>query len=41
VPVPLLLRVLGVGVSPMVDFYCVVHEDKAIDFVAQLGGKAE
>jgi hypothetical protein len=25
----------------MVDFYCVVHEDKAIDFVAQLGGKAE
>jgi hypothetical protein len=39
--VPLLLRGLGVGVSPVVDLQDAVREDEVVDFVAQLGGKAE
>jgi hypothetical protein len=39
--VPVLLCRLRVGVSPVVDLQCAVREDKAVDSVAQLGGKAE
>jgi hypothetical protein len=39
--VPLLLRGIGVGVSSVVNLQGAVRQNVVVDFVTQLGGKAE